>query len=77
MYGRRPIRFLRTLVCGLFKIPGFSGRRYFKRQKFNHTLRLYRQLRRLFSKKKLCCCVLKSGRVKYKDLLHIIEGDKN
>ena len=31
MYGPRPIRFIRTLVCGLFKIPGFSGSRYFKR----------------------------------------------
>ena len=53
--------FLRTLVCGLFKIPGFSGRRYFnrlvptpffgtrlRRQNFNLAPTQYRQLRRLF-----------------------------
>ena len=30
MYFSRPIRFSRTLVCGLFKNPWFSCRRYFK-----------------------------------------------
>ena len=52
--------FLRTLVCELFKIPGFSCRRYFnrlvptpffgtrlRRQNFNLAPTQYRQLRRL------------------------------
>ena len=52
--------FPRTLVCGLFKIPGFSGRRYFnrlvptpflgtrlRRQNFNLAPTQYRQLCRL------------------------------
>ena len=30
MYFSRPIRFPRTLVCGLFKKLKFSGRRYFR-----------------------------------------------
>ena len=30
VYFSRPIRFSRTLVCGLFKNPWFSFRRYFK-----------------------------------------------
>ena len=59
MYGPRPIRFLCTLVCGLFKIPGFSGRWYFKchvptpyfgsrlrRQNFNCAPRQYSKVPR-------------------------------
>ena len=60
MYGPRPIRFLRTMVCRLFKIPGFSSRQFVKclvptpffrsrlrHQNFNRAPRQYRQLCRL------------------------------
>ena len=59
MYGPRPIRFLRALVSGLFKILRFSGRWYSKciiptpffgswlhRQNFNCALRQYASLRK-------------------------------
>ena len=60
MYSPRPIHFLRTLVCRLFRILGFCGRQYFKClvptpffgsllhcQNFNRTPSQYCQLGRL------------------------------